>query len=915
MAEMSALLRIIARAEGKEAIEGVARSLGNLQRSGANTTRALEGIASSAGGLAGSMRSLVPLLSGAGLMSLAQRAIKTGDKLYDLSLRTGVSVERLSQFSKAAQMSGSDLDTVAMAMGRMSRSMVAASDNTKAMADRQERDTRRAVEAVQRGERAQTQLVREQADARLAVLDRESDARLRALGRRYRAELQLLSDQADDRQGEQERQLQAQEDAETRAAQRRFDAQRRAITADKALADEARQAMLESLRDQEDQAVGVIRDAYALRSRELQRSFRDQRQEQQDAIDDRRSQEERAIRDSVDRRKSGIRAETDATIEGLKAVALAKIEALKGGASTGDDVDGFNASKAARAYKELGIAVVDTTGKLRDPGDVLLDLATKFSKMADGADKAALSQQLLGRDGTRLIPMLNMGGEAISRIAQKSTAYAKQSDNLNDQMNALSGRVGAFGGKLAVALMPSLEAVTNSLIGMIDAFNRLDPRMQAVIGYGAAIAIAWGPLMGIIINTAKAFALLQGGIALLAGSSIVVGIVVGIKAALGGLLAWVGSTFVPAMAAFFSGPAGWIALASVAVIGLVTVFRKPIIGFLSWLGQEVANGVKGLLFAIKSVFVDPFVNIWNNTLKEPIAALWKWLSDVATTAFTALYAIAWQIFVQPFINLWEDIKDPIFSFMEYMKTAFDVALKAVMKILHTVYVQPWIDLWNTVLREPVTAAWDWLKKTWSQISIFFTKNVTMPISDAWTKLTTGLKIAMVSVANFLPNLWNNVVNSIKSTFNGFISSIFGSLQSVTNQINRAIATFNRLPGPDITPLPNVNIPRFATGAYVTGPTIAQVGEGGQPEYVIPSSKMASASTAYLGGARGVAVLNGSAPGGGRPVVNIQTGPVMQQADGSRWVSLDDAAAMVRQAVDQLRGELAQPSFRAALGVG
>jgi hypothetical protein len=458
--------------------------------------------------------------------------------------------------------------------------------------------------------------------------------------------------------------------------------------------------------------------------------------------------------------------------------------------------------------------------------------------------------------------------------------------------------------------MPSLQAVTNNLIGMIDAFNRLDPGMQKVIGYGALVAVAWGPLMGTIVNTAKAFAILQGGIALLAGG----GIVVGIKAALGGLLAWVGSTFVPAMAAFFSGPAGWIALASVAVIGLVAVFREPIIGFLSWLGQEVANGVKSLLFAIKSVFVDPFVNIWNNTLKEPIAALWKWLSDVATTAFTALYAIAWQIFVQPFINLWEDIKDPIFSFMEYMKTAFDVALKAVMKILHTVYVQPWIDLWNTVLREPVTAAWDWLKKTWSQISIFFTKNVTMPISDAWTKLTTGLKIAMVSVANFLPNLWNNVVNSIKSTFNGFISSIFGSLQSVTNGINRAIATFNRLPGPDITPLPNVNIPRFATGAYVTGPTIAQVGEGGQPEYVIPSSRMASASAAYLGGARGVAVLNGSAPGGGRPAVNIQTGPVIQQADGSRWVSLDDAAAMVRQAVDQLRGELAQPSTRAALGV-
>jgi hypothetical protein len=811
MAEMSALLRIIARAEGKEAIEGVARSLGNLQRSGANTTRALEGIASSAGGLAGSMRSLVPLLSGAGLMSLAQRAIETGDKLYDLSLRTGVSVERLSQFSKAAQMSGSDLDTVAMAIGRMSRSMVAASDNTKAMADRQERDTRRAVEAVQRGERAQTQLVREQADARLAVLDRESDARLRALGRRYRAELQLLSDQADDRQGEQERQLQAQEDAETRAAQRRFDAQRRAITADKALADEARQAMLESLRDQEDQAVGVIRDAYALRSRELQRSFRDQRQEQQDAIDDRRSQEERAIRDSVDRRKSGIRAETDATIEGLKAVALAKIEALKGGASTGDDVDGFNASKAARAYKELGIAVVDTTGKLRDPGDVLLDLATKFSKMADGADKAALSQQLLGRDGTRLIPMLNMGGEAISRIAQKSTAYAKQSDNLNDQMNALSGRVGAFGGKLAVALMPSLEAVTNSLIGMIDAFNRLDPRMQAVIGYGAAIAIAWGPLMGIIINTAKAFALLQGGIALLAGSGVVSG----------GLAALV---------AIVTGPVGIIA-ALVAAGVAVYVFRDQI-------GDAIAG-----------------------------------LGDMWINAFEAI------------INFSRDIFNQIIqSFDSVVNTPFGIFLKALR------------GDWGGVLMSMAALALGQFKGIGDMIG-------------------SQLRSAFTSAASAVQGIWNGMLQGIRNAINSVFAGINKTINdwiSGINSVIRAISSTTRVSLPQV---PLVSIPRFATGAYVTGPTIAQVGEGGQPEYVIPSSKMASASTAYLGGARGVAVLNGSAPGGGRPVVNIQTGPVMQQADGSRWVSLDDAAAMVRQAVDQLRGELAQPSFRAALGVG
>ena len=811
MADMSALLRIIARAEGKEAIEGVARSLGNLQRSGANTTRALEGIASSAGGLAGSMQSLVPLLSGAGLVALAQRSIETGDRLWDLSQRTGVSVERLSQLSKAARLGGTDIQTVAMALQRMSRSMVAASDGTKALADRQDDEMRRAVDVVQRGERAQTQLVREQADARLAVLDRESEARLRALGRRYRRKEQLLSDRADDLQGEQERQLQAQENAETRAAQRRFDAQRRAITADRTLADEARQNLLDGLRDQEEQATGQIRDAYALRSRELQRSLRDQRQQQQDAIDDRRSQEEREIRASVDQRKSGIKAETDAVIEGLKAQALARIEALKGGTGGGEDMEGLNTSKAANAYRELGIAVRDSRGQLRSSGDVLIDVANRFQTMADGVDKAALAQQLFGRGGAQLIPMLNQGGEAISRLRGMSTAQARASDELSDAMETLQMRVGGLGGKLAVALMPSLEAVTNNLIGMIDAFNRLDPGMQAAIGYGAAIAIAWGPLMGIIINTAKVFALLQGGIALLTGGGVVSG----------GLAALV---------AIVTGPVGIIA-ALVAAGVAVYVFRDQI-------GDAIAG-----------------------------------LGDMWINAFEAI------------INFSRDIFNQIIqSFDSVVNTPFGIFLKALR------------GDWGGVLMSMAALALGQFKGIGDMIG-------------------SQLRSAFTSAASAVQGIWNGMLQGIRNAINSVFAGINKTINdwiSGINSVIRAISSTTRVSLPQV---PLVNIPRFATGAYVTGPTIAQVGEGGQPEYVIPSSKMASASAAYLGGARGVAVLNGSVPGGGRPVVNIQAGPVMQQADGSRWVSLDDAAAMVRQAVDQLRGELAQPSSRAALGVG
>jgi hypothetical protein len=55
---------------------------------------------------------------------------------------------------------------------------------------------------------------------------------------------------------------------------------------------------------------------------------------------------------------------------------------------------------------------------------------------------------------------------------------------------------------------------------------------------------------------------------------------------------------------------------------------------------------------------------------------------------------------------------------------------------------------------------------------------------------------------------------------------------------------------------------FATGGFVTGPTRALIGEGGEPEYVIPASKMRAAMGRYAGGARGAAVIPGNGESGG-----------------------------------------------------
>jgi TP901 family phage tail tape measure protein len=88
--------------------------------------------------------------------------------------------------------------------------------------------------------------------------------------------------------------------------------------------------------------------------------------------------------------------------------------------------------------------------------------------------------------------------------------------------------------------------------------------------------------------------------------------------------------------------------------------------------------------------------------------------------------------------------------------------------------------------------------------------------------------------------------SLKESFSGLLKQIGGMF------LNAGIGGLGK----------SLGIPGFgmAEGGYVSGPTPALVGEGGEPEYVIPSSKMNEAMGRYARGARGGAVIP-DGPGG------------------------------------------------------
>ena len=94
---------------------------------------------------------------------------------------------------------------------------------------------------------------------------------------------------------------------------------------------------------------------------------------------------------------------------------------------------------------------------------------------------------------------------------------------------------------------------------------------------------------------------------------------------------------------------------------------------------------------------------------------------------------------------------------------------------------------------------------------------------------------------------------------------------------------------------------YAEGGYVTGPQQALIGEGGEPEYVIPESKMSQAMARYSGGARGESVIPKSA------TVNVNYSGSTVSMGGSDYISKDDVPGLLNSAVNQTLGTLRRSS--------
>ena len=97
---------------------------------------------------------------------------------------------------------------------------------------------------------------------------------------------------------------------------------------------------------------------------------------------------------------------------------------------------------------------------------------------------------------------------------------------------------------------------------------------------------------------------------------------------------------------------------------------------------------------------------------------------------------------------------------------------------------------------------------------------------------------------------------------------------------------------------------FAEGGYVNKPTNALIGEGGEPEYVIPQSKMRESMSRYSRGSRGGGVIpsdggsSASGDGGVAVAAPIDVRYTVERINSVDYVTADQFQSGMKQAADQ-----------------
>lgn len=232
---------------------------------------------------------------------------------------------------------------------------------------------------------------------------------------------------------------------------------------------------------------------------------------------------------------------------------------------------------------------------------------------------------------------------------------------------------------------------------------------------------------------------------------------------------------------------------------------------LFWDGiQGIASGALQLLIGAVQSFLAPAVAVFE-MLGFDVAKHW---GEMWTTLRKA-----WADFRTDIGNKWESFQGWAAGWAVKPKEMWN-AIPGAWGDMRTNVTGKWNDFkgWAAGWAVRPVEIWDMIASKWADMR--------SDIAGRWDAFKNWVSGWKVSGAN----LWDGIVSAFKSAINSIIS--------LWNGISWTINIPDAIPGlPSSFTVSTPNVAYMASGAYVTEPTLAMVGEGREPELVAPESKM------------------------------------------------------------------------------
>lgn len=192
----------------------------------------------------------------------------------------------------------------------------------------------------------------------------------------------------------------------------------------------------------------------------------------------------------------------------IEGIALEQVSASlnKFSKTVNDAADGAGAG--ADSFKALGVSVRGSDGALKDNYTLIEEVAEALSLMENGAQKTALAQELFGKSGVKLLPILNGGRQGLKEFSKEaermgliiSTGTAKSAGEFNDNLTrlrlSLTGLSTVVAGEVADDLAnftsvltdpKTQQGITNIAKGLIEIAKFAAKAATAIGDFGQAI--------------------------------------------------------------------------------------------------------------------------------------------------------------------------------------------------------------------------------------------------------------------------------------------------------------------------------------------------------------------------------------------------------------------------------------------